>query len=82
MKTSSRNIIVVLPISAQDGLDKYAGIMRYINEHDLDWNLIIDRLDQARDIAPSNPDIESADGTIIDGAAAEAVRETYVRTAH
>lgn len=82
MKTSSRNIIVVLPISAQDGLDKYAGIMRYINEHDLDWNLIIDRLDQARDIAPSNPDIESADGTIIDGAATEAVRETYVRTAH
>ena len=48
MKIRSKNIITVLPIAAQDGLDKYAGIMRYINEHDLDWNLIIDRLDQSR----------------------------------
>lgn len=82
MKIRSKNIITVLPIAAQDGLDKYAGIMRYINEHDLDWNLIIDRLDQSRETAPSNVDIESADGTIIDGSAPEAMRKAYIRTSY
>ena len=38
-----RIVVVALPLAYQDGMDKYSGIMRYLQERDLGWELRIVR---------------------------------------
>ena len=50
----------------QDGLDKYNGVMRYLSERKLRWNIRFDRLAPNWD-QPIADEIETFDGLIADG---------------
>lgn len=47
VKVKDRNqppvVVVALPFAYQDGMDKYNGIMRYLRESNVDWELLIVR---------------------------------------
>lgn len=80
MKNRPKNIIAILPIAGQDGLDKYSGLVRYVTERDLDWNIIVDRLANFAD-ALSIEEIRGADAVIVDGAAPAETRKSILQTA-
>ena len=42
-------VLLVLPLAAQDGIDKHAGIVRFLHEHDVKWDIRLDRMSKSRD---------------------------------
>ena len=53
-------------MSIQDGVDKYDGIMQYVNERKPDWRIRLDRLDNRNNHLPREL-LSACDGLIIDG---------------
>ena len=76
MVTQAPKILVSLPMAAQDGLDKHAGIMRFLRENDITWDIRLDRMVPTWD-RPSLADIPRADGAIVDGFAPLSVIRAY-----
>ena len=61
-----RHVRFCLPMSIQDGVDKYDGIMQYVNERKPDWRIRLDRLDNRNNHLPREL-LSACDGLIIDG---------------
>lgn len=66
MKEKTQEILLALPMFLQDGLDKYNGVMRYLSERKLRWNIRFDRLAPNWD-QPVADEIGDFDGIIVDG---------------
>ena len=66
MHEKTPEILLALPMFLQDGLDKYNGVMRYLNERKLRWNIRFDRLAPNWD-QPVADEIGDFDGIIVDG---------------
>lgn len=45
----TKKVLLVLPLAAQDGIDKHAGIVRFMHEHDVKWDIRLDRMSKSRD---------------------------------
>ena len=72
-------IMFALPMAFQDGRDKYSGIMRFLKEHKLSWQIRLDRLSPATN-RPTIGDKDSFDGAIIDGGASTMLTRAYAAT--
>ena len=59
-------VLLVLPLAFQDGLDKYFGIMRFLRESDLNWEIRLDRMTLSPDNRYSYR-FADFDGIIADG---------------
>lgn len=66
MHEKTPEILLALPMFLQDGLDKYNGVMRYLSERKLRWNIRFDRLAPNWD-QPVADEIGDFDGIIVDG---------------
>lgn len=76
MKNDHRQIILAFPMAFQEGLDKYNGVMRYVNERRPNWRLRLDRLANAWD-RPSRAELPGLDGAIVDGGATRGLLQAY-----
>ena len=65
-RQSPLKVLLALPVAFQDGVDKHDGVMRYIMEHGLDWDIHVDRMSPAWD-RPHASEIPNADGAIVNG---------------
>ena len=76
---TTRRILLVLPMACQDGLEKYNGIMRFLQENDLRWSIRLDRLSPSV-FRPTIGERDHFDGAIIDGLASMGLIRAYVRS--
>ncbi len=63
-KTTRAKVILVLHMAFQDGIDQHDGVMRYITEQGLDWDIHIDRMAQTWNKA-KNYEQNDFDGAIV-----------------
>lgn len=63
-----RHVRICLPLATQDGVDKYDGIMQYVNEMGPEWRIHLDRLNNSSNHLPREL-LSASDGMIMDGAA-------------
>lgn len=78
MKAHAPDVLLALPMFLQDGLDKYNGIMRFLCERRIKWNIRFDRLAPNWD-QPSNGEIPGFDGVIADGLAPDSNKREYLK---
>lgn len=65
MNAKVPKILLVLPLAFQDGIDKHVGIMRFLNEKGIKWDIRIDRLSKSIDnLEPYR--LSEFDGFIVD----------------
>lgn len=65
MNTRTPKILLVLPLAFQDGVDKHSGIIRFLHEHKLTWDIRLDRLSKSIDNLASYQ-LSAFDGFIVD----------------
>jgi LacI family transcriptional regulator len=63
-KTTRAKVLLVLHMAFQDGIDQHDGVMRYIAEQGLDWDIHIDRMAQTWNKA-KNYELNDFDGAIV-----------------
>ena len=81
MKTAKTpKVLLVLPLAFQDGLDKYFGIMRFLRESDLAWEIRLDRMTLSPDNRYSYR-FADFDGIIADGPTNDKDAALLVRSA-
>lgn len=65
MNAKKPKILLVLPLAFQDGADKHSGIVRFLREHKLTWDIRLDRLSKSIDNLESYQ-LSAFDGFIVD----------------
>ena len=77
MRYTDREILLVLPMAYQDGIDKYNGIMRYMSEHKLQWHIVLNRLSLSY-ATVKLADLHSCAGIISDGGVTLNTAKTFI----
>lgn len=72
-------ILLAVPLALQDGVDKYNGVMRFLTEWKLQWNIRLDRFTPSA-IRPTIGEKDSFDGAIIDGCASPGMAKAYAKS--
>lgn len=76
MKTSEPNVLIVLPMAYQDGIDKHNGIMRFLMSRNISWKIFFNRMTSTWADAGLDEDTRY-DGIILDGSGPDAFYEDY-----
>lgn len=79
MKHKVAKVLVILPLAFQEGLDKYAGIIRFLRDIDRTWNIHLDRMTRSTDNRP-NYRLDDFDGIIADDPTSEQDGKSLLRS--